>query len=392
MTAEPEAFQPGDSVTLTLAIQAPSIRAGGVFITSAGIGALQTLSGEGLALATQGLTHMMPKSAANGAVTFRFGWKAPPQPGAVDFRVAALAANGNGAPSGDWPGSGEFQWVFGCTGRAFFADSDRDGYGSQNLGTRLGCSDQPAPEGFAALEGDCDENDEKVHLGAVEVCNKKDDDCNGQIDENAPPVMMWPDQDGDGYYRTQTGTAKLGCGNTPGYAALAGDCDDYDPAVNPGATETCNNRDDNCDGQADERARPTCGKGLCARYSASCDPADCAPGPPATEECNSFDDDCDGQSDNDACPVGMVCTGHECVGSAGGTGSAGSSAGTTSAGAAASGATGSGGSGQNPAARTGGCTLMSVPGRATGWGSLLLLAVAAGLDRLRRSRLLRRAR
>ncbi|HYS05151.1 MAG TPA: MopE-related protein [Candidatus Dormibacteraeota bacterium] len=37
-----------------------------------------------------------------------------------------------------------------------------------------------------------------------------------------------------------------------GYSVCAGDCDDANPAVHPGAAETCNGRDDNCDGHIDE--------------------------------------------------------------------------------------------------------------------------------------------
>ncbi len=87
----------------------------------------------------QGLTHTAPKPASNGAVTFKFGWQAPAKAGAVDVHVAALAGNGNNASSGDSPGTGDFQWVFGCTATTFYADLDRDGYGSKSWGTRLGC-------------------------------------------------------------------------------------------------------------------------------------------------------------------------------------------------------------------------------------------------------------
>ncbi len=145
----------------------------------------------------------------------------------------------------------------------------------------------------------------------------KDDDCNGQIDENAPPVMMWPDADGDGYYPFQTGTPKIGCGSVAGYAARGGDCNDHDATIHPGATEVCNLKDDNCDGEVDERVRPTCGLGWCSRYSPTCNAADCVPGPPATETCNSFDDDCDGELDNGACPAGMICSGSQCVSNGG---------------------------------------------------------------------------
>jgi hypothetical protein len=363
VTADRATFNPGDLVTFTLTIKWSSIRVGGAFITTGGVGTLQPLAGEGLAVNAQGLTHTAPKGAVGGAVTFRFGWQAPSKPGAVDVQVAALAGNGNNASTGDSPGAGEFQWVFGCPATTFYLDLDRDGYGAKALGARLGCVGDPPPTGFAAMDGDCDENNEMVHPGAAEVCDLKDDDCNGQTDENAPPVMMWPDGDGDGYYGIQSGTPKLGCGNTPGYATLGGDCNDKDAAIHPGATELCNNKDDNCDGQIDERVRPQCGVGWCARYSPTCDPADCRPGPPAVETCNLFDDDCDGEADNGACPAGMVCSGDSCVstgsgpsatGDAGGSITGGTSGTSGGASGASGGASGASGGGSAAAGGTGG--------------------------------------
>jgi hypothetical protein len=318
VTADPATLSPGASITFTLTIRSPIIKVGGAYVTTGGVGTLQALPGEGLAVNSQGLTHTAPKPVSNGAVTFRFGWQAPAKPGAVDVHVAVVAANGNNAPTGDSPNMGDFQWVFGCTATTFYADLDRDGFGSKVWGTLLGCASDAPPTGYAATDGDCDENDEKVHPGATEVCNMKDDNCNGQIDEGAPPVVMWPDGDGDGYYTYQLGTPKMGCGNLAGYAARGGDCDDRDAEVHPGATEICNLKDDNCDGRIDEGVRPICGVGWCARYSPSCDPADCVPGPPAQEICNSFDDDCDGRLDNGACLTGMVCSGTRCVASGGG--------------------------------------------------------------------------
>ncbi len=405
VTADRATFNPGDLVTFTLTINWSSIRVGGAFITTGGVGTLQALPGEGLAVNAQGLTHTAPKAAVNGAVTFRFGWQAPTMAGAVDVHVATLAGNGNNASTGDLPAAGDFQWVFGCPATTFYVDLDRDGYGSKDLGVRLGCLGDPAPAGFAAMDGDCDENNEMVHPGAVEVCNLIDDDCNGQIDENVPPVMMWPDADGDGYYGVQSGTPKLGCGNTPGYATRAGDCDDRDPAIHPGATEVCNNKDDNCDGQIDERVRPTCGVGWCARYSPSCDPADCRPGPPAVETCNFFDDDCDGEADNGACPAGMVCSGDSCV-SAGGTsvtGAAGASAsggfsGASGGGSAGSGSAATGGSGGGAGAPpSSGCAVAAStserPSDESGAEySWTALALAAGLGLRRRRKRARGAR
>ncbi|MES1209146.1 MAG: putative metal-binding motif-containing protein, partial [Pseudomonadota bacterium] len=213
-----------------------------------------------------------------------------------------------------------------------------------------------------AVDKDDDPENGCECVPSTEQCNALDDDCNGQVDENAPPVMLWPDADGDGYYAFQTGTPKVGCGSVAGYAASGGDCNDHDATVHPGATEVCNLKDDNCDGEVDERVRPTCGVGWCARYSTTCNPADCVPGPPATETCNSFDDDCDGELDNGACPAGMICSGTQCVSNGGMGPAATGGAGGSSRGGAPSGGAGvtasGGGGGQSPAS---GCTVAPGP-------------------------------
>ena len=394
VTADPATFSPGASITFTLTIRSSTIKVGGAYVTTGGVGTLQALAGEGLAVNSQGLTHTAPKAASNGAVTFRFGWQAPAKAGAVDLHAAVVAANGNDASTGDSPGMGDFQWVFGCTATTFYADLDRDGVGSKVWGTLLGCAGDAPPTGYAATDGDCDENDEMVHPGATEVCNLKDDNCNGQIDEGAPPVVMWPDGDGDGYYTYQLGTPKMGCGNLAGYAARGGDCDDRDAAVHPGATEICNLKDDNCDGQIDEGVRPTCGVGWCARYSPSCNPADCVPGPPAQETCNSFDDDCDGELDNGACPTGMVCSGRQCVatgtggpaatggaaGSAGGGG--GGTTSLTTGGTVGSGGVAGGGHPPSPSGCTVGPASGGRPGQVGSAASRTAATLAIGLTLL----------
>jgi putative metal-binding protein len=312
LTAEPATFNPGDVVNFTLAVRASSLKVGGAFITTGGIGGLRALAGQGLQVNGQGLTHTAPKAAVDGAVTFRFAWQAPAKAGGVDILVAALAGNGNNLPAGDSAKTSDFQWAFGCAAQTFYLDLDRDGTGAKTSGTMLGCGGE-VPTGFATTDGDCDENDETVHPGATETCNDKDDNCDGRLDEGSSPVTMWPDKDGDGYYGSQLGTPKMGCSNLPGYAAQGGDCNDVDPAIHPRAVDICNLRDDDCDGNVDEQARPRCGVGWCARQSLSCDVADCQPGPPMAESCNAFDDDCDGEIDNDACPSGYVCAGDACV-------------------------------------------------------------------------------
>jgi hypothetical protein len=315
LAAEPTSIAPGSTVQMTLSILG-GFGNGGVFISSSGVGELQALPNQGLTKVTSGLVHNQPKPASGGNVTFRFAWQAPASPGAVRFSVYALGGNADGRSGGDTGIDGFFDWVFGCTGQTFYLDGDGDGYGRESF-AQLVCAEAP-PRGYAPLPGDCDDFRETTYPGAPELCNQRDDDCDGEIDENAVPVELWPDADGDGYYDARTekvGEPVIGCVGIKGFAAESGDCRPDDPTVHAGAEETCNNVDDDCDGDIDERVRPTCGEGWCRREAPGCDPQYCTPGDPVPEKCNFLDDDCDGETDEDAdmCPSGQVCAAGSCV-------------------------------------------------------------------------------
>lgn len=159
-----------------------------------------------------------------------------------------------------------------------------------------------------------------------EPCDNKDNDLDGITDEAC-------DKDGDDFCDAdrQTVGAPAPCPNG------GGDCDDFDPFVNPNMAEgssLCNGKDDNCDGEPDNVADNTPIHGWCYDGGAECTQlADgsfscvgkCDAGfwvchiggvsacmeetlPAATESCNNADDDCDGATDENLA-LGEPCDG-----------------------------------------------------------------------------------
>jgi uncharacterized repeat protein (TIGR01451 family) len=103
----------------------------------------------------------------------------------------------------------------------------------------------------------------------------------------------------------------------------AEDCEPFNPAVHPGATETCNNFDDNCNSQVDEGVsttfyrdadgdgygNPNISQQACSPPSGyvanntDCNDSNTAINPGATEiPCNGIDDDCDNVIDEGGSP------------------------------------------------------------------------------------------
>ena len=113
--------------------------------------------------------------------------------------------------------------------------------------------DQDA-DGFEAVRfggQDCDDDDRDVHPDAVEVCDKRDNDCDGTVDSDALDRRTWyRDLDEDGYGRSTGGSTS--CEGPSGYVDDSSDCDDSVAAINPAADEICDGVDNNGDGNIDE--------------------------------------------------------------------------------------------------------------------------------------------
>jgi hypothetical protein len=144
----------------------------------------------------------------------------------------------------------------GCMGCiTFFRDADADGWG---LDGDSSCLSAPAKPYTATSVGDCDDGDFNVHPGATEICNAKDDNCDGITDPSGSQGCdnYFADQDSDGWGSL---ASLCLCGPKPGYKTQkSGDCNDNDQSVYPGAVETCNGKDDDCDGLTDPDGATGC--------------------------------------------------------------------------------------------------------------------------------------
>ncbi len=167
--------------------------------------------------------------------------------------------------------------------------------------------DGATDEGIAAVPSDCGVGACAAHGEVVcvdgalvdtcepgapadEICNAADDDCDGAADEDIAPEMTH-------------------CGQ--GLCAASGERLCVDGALvdtcepTPGMPEICDGQDNDCDGGTDEEIAPVptaCGVGACgATGEMTCvDGAlvdDCAPGAPNDETCDETDEDCDGEVD-----------------------------------------------------------------------------------------------
>jgi hypothetical protein len=223
----------------------------------------------------------------------------------------------------------------------WYADIDADGYGDAgSLDT-----DCEQPPDYVADSSDCNDVDPDVHPGADELCDGRDNDCDGTTDEDdAIDATSWyADSDADGY--GDPSSARTACSQPSGdgtaWMADDSDCDDSRADVNPAATERCDDDDvdEDCDGASDDADASTDPAGMSTWFrdldgdgtgssgsgtqGPSCDPGagyvaddgDCDDADPSVhplhqEVCDGVDNDCDsGTSEDGAISIGSAVYG-----------------------------------------------------------------------------------
>ncbi len=216
----------------------------------------------------------------------------------------------NGADD-DCDGQRDENGALGCLNA--WLDADADGFGTGTA--QCLCTVLP---GFSLKGGDCDDASFESSPGRQELCDGRDNDCDGQTDEGC-------DQDGDGYCNVVP--LKFGANLVCRFPQP--DCLDSDPFIYPGAAEVCDLADNNCDGNKDEacdldgdgvckgsKPKPPCSLAsadyvacvkkfnnalalVCREGFGDCNDTESRVSPLRLEVCDALDNDCDSKVDED---------------------------------------------------------------------------------------------
>jgi N-acetylneuraminic acid mutarotase len=138
-------------------------------------------------------------------------------------------------------------------------------------------------DGVSAASGDCDDHDPSTYPGALERCDGVSNDCG---------LPGWPTPPSGPH-----GEPTEADGDRDGWLICAGDCDDNNLYVHPGAAEACDGWDTDCDGQdpaLTEADADGDGYRIC---QGDCDDSRASVHPGAHEQCDGIDNDCDGEID-----------------------------------------------------------------------------------------------